>query len=208
MKPVLAQRLRAARQAITPEITQRDVAKHLNLSPSAINLWEAGKTEPSASALAELSRWYHVSCDWLLGVDSGKQAAIGNKPEAPIFTVPVVPPAAMARWHWDVVVELLQTAVAYPPQTAAAMLVSSDALTSTCPTGCYAVISKAHVPEPGQIVLAIISKASEPVLRKYVREGGDDLLVADDTRFPTYRMDEGVRIVGLVTEITVRKTLI
>lgn len=114
----------------------------------------------------------------------------------------------MARWHWDVVVELLQTAVAYPPQTAAAMLVSSDALTSTCPTGCYAVISKAHVPEPGQIVLAIISKASEPVLRKYVREGGDDLLVADDTRFPTYRMDEGVRIVGLVTEITVRKTLI
>ena len=64
------------------------------------------------------------------------------------------------------------------------------------------------MPEPGQIVLAIISKASEPVLRKYVREGGDDLLVADDTRFPTYRMDEGVRIVGLVTEITVRKTLI
>lgn len=208
MKPVLAQRLRAARQAITPEITQRDVAKHLNLSPSAINLWEAGKTEPSASALAELSRWYHVSCDWLLGVDSGKQTASSSRAEAPIHTVPVIPQSAMARWHWDVVVELLQTAVAYPPQTAAAMLVSSDALTSACPTGCYAVISKAHVPEPGQVVLAVISKASEPVLRKYVREGGDDLLVADDTRFPTYRMDEGVRIIGLVTEITIRKTLI
>jgi len=26
----------------------------------------------------------------------------------------------------------------------------------------------------GQIVLAIVNKASEPVLRKYVREGGDD----------------------------------
>ena len=113
----------------------------------------------------------------------------------------------MARWHWDVVVELLQTAVAYPPQTAAAMLVASDALTSACPTGCYAVISKGHVAEPGQIVLAIINKASEPVLRKYVREGGDDLLVADDTRFPTYRMDEGVQIIGRVTEITIRKML-
>lgn len=56
-------------------------------------------------------------------------------------------------------------------------------------------------------MLAIISKASEPVLRKYVREGGDDLLVADDTRFPTYRMDEGVRIIGRVTEITIRKML-
>lgn len=57
-------------------------------------------------------------------------------------------------------------------------------------------------------MLAVISKASEPVLRKYVREGGDDLLVADDIRFPTYRMDEGVRIIGLVTEITIRKSLI
>ena len=191
MKPLLAQRLRAARQAITPEITQRDVAKHLNLSPSTVNLWEAGKTEPNASTLAELSRWYHVSCDWLLGVESGKQVAIGSKAEAPFHAVPVVPPSAMARWHWEAVAELLQTAVAYPPQTAAAMLVASDALTSACPTGCYAVINK----------------ASEPVLRKYVREGGDDLLVADDTRFPTYRMDEGVRIIGRVTEITVRKML-
>lgn len=207
MKPLLAQRLRAARQAITPEITQRDVAKHLNLSPSTVNLWEAGKTEPNASTLAELSRWYHVSCDWLLGVESGKQVAINNKGEAPFNAVPVVPPSAMARWHWEVVAELLQTAVAYPPQTAAAMLVASDALTSACPTGCYAVISKGHVAEPGQVVLAVINKASEPVLRKYVREGGDDLLVADDTRFPTYRMDEGVRIIGRVTEITIRKTL-
>ncbi len=45
------------------------------------------------------------------------------------------------------------------------------------------------------------------MLRKYVREGGDDLLVADDTRFPTYRMDEGVQIIGRVTEITIRKML-
>lgn len=207
MKPLLAQRLRAARQAITPEITQRDVAKHLDLSPSTVNLWEAGKTEPSAATLAELSRWYHVSCDWLLGVESGRQLAARGKHDAPLHAVPVVPPSAMARWHWDVVVELLQTAVAYPPQTAAAMLVASDALASACPPGCYAVVSKGHVAEPGRVVLAITNKASEPVLRKYVREGGADLLVADDTRFPTYRMDEGVQIIGRVTEITIRKLL-
>ena len=207
MKPLLAQRLRAARQAITPEIAQCDVAKRLNLSPSTVNLWEAGKTEPNASTLAELSRWYHVSCDWLLGVDSGKRVVGSGKHEAPLHTVPVIPPSAMARWHWDVVAELLQTAVAYPPQTAAAMLVTSDALASVCPSGCYAVISKGHVAAPGQIVLALIHKASEPVLRKYVREGGDDLLVADDTRFPTYRMDKGVQIIGRVTEISIRKML-
>lgn len=211
MKPILAQRLRAARQAMTPEITQRDVAKRLNLSPSAINLWEAGKTEPSALALAELSRWYHVSIDWLLGVDSNsnnKQTIVVDNTEAVIHTVPIVPPSAIARWHLDSASELLQTSIAYPGQTAAAILVSSDAVTSICPAGCFAVVSNAYVPESGKIVLALINNASEPVLRKYVREGGDSFLVADDTRFPTHCMNDGVRIVGLVTEIIIRKLLL
>lgn len=50
----------------SPPKSRNVTAKHLNLSPSAINLWEAGTPSLSASALAELSRWYHVSCDWLL----------------------------------------------------------------------------------------------------------------------------------------------
>ena len=70
MKTLLSQRLRAARQALHPLVTQRDVAKRLKRSASAINLWEAGKTQPSAEDLAELSRWFQVSADWLLGVDT------------------------------------------------------------------------------------------------------------------------------------------
>jgi len=209
MKTLLAQRLRAARQAITPEITQRDIAKLLSLSPSTVNLWEAGKTEPSASTLVELSRKYHVSCDWLLGVDSGKQTTT-KKPDtdgATCYVVPVVAAAALARWHWDGAQDVMQTVVQYPDHTAAAILVSSDALASICPSGSYAIISKGHVADPGSVVLALVSKASEPVIRRFVREGGDDLLVADDTRFPTYRMDDGVQIIGRVTEITIRKLL-
>lgn len=209
MKSTLAQRLRAARTAITPQITQRDVAKRMNLSPSAVNLWESGKTEPSASDLAELSRWFQVSTDWLLGVDDANlprtQAKRSEAP--PVYTVPVVPPTALVRWHWDAVTEILQTAVAYPTNTAAAILVSSDALTNTCPTGCYAVVSKAHDVKAGQVVLAVLSKASEPVLRKYVREGGTELLIADDTRYPSYRLDDGVKIIGRVTEVTLRRVL-
>lgn len=205
MKTLLAQRLRAAREAMLPNVTQREVAKRLSLSPSAINLWEAGKTEPSATALAELSNWFGVSTDWLLGVTSSKPTPARGKP--PIFTVPVVPPSALVRWHWDAVLELLQTSVAYPPQTAAGMLVSSDALTSACPTGCYVVVSKGHNAKHGQVVLASLSRVSDPVLRKYVREGGDELLVADDMRYPSYRIDDGVKIIGRVTEVTVRRLL-
>lgn len=205
MKTVLSQRLRAARQALHPLVTQRDVAKRLKRSASAINLWEAGKTQPSAEDLAELARWFEVSADWLLGVDTIALATRKQLGVPPLFTVPVVPPSALLRWKWDAVQELLQTCVAYPPNTAAGMLVASDALTSTCPTGCYAVISKADNARPGQVVLAAVSRAGEPVLRKYVKEGPDELLVADDTRYPSYRLRDGIRIIGRVTETTVRR---
>lgn len=207
MKPVLAQRLRAARQAMHPKVTQREVAKRMKLSPSAVNLWEAGKTEPGADHLTQTARCYGVSTDWLLGIGYTKPVKQSSS-RPPVWTVPVVTPSDMARWHWDAVLELLQTAVLYPPQTAAAMVVSSDALTSSCPTGCYAVVSKGHNVVPGQVVLASVSRASDPVLRKYVREGRDNLLVADDVRYPSYRMDDGITIIGRVTEVTVRRSFI
>lgn len=205
MKTLFAQRLRAARQAIYPAVTQREVAKKLNITPSAVCLYEKGATEPSASNLVELARWYEVSTDWLLGLSDGKPVSAANRP--PLNYVPVVAPSALARWKLDAVIELLQTGVAYPPNTAAGMLVSSDALSSTCPTGCYVVISKGHQVTPGQAVLAVVGRVSDPVIRKYIREGGDDLLVADDTRFPTHKMSDGVRIIGRVVEVTVRKLL-
>ena len=208
MKSILSQRLRAARTAIHPEITQKQIAKEMDVSPSAVNLWEAGKTEPSATDLAKLSARYKVSADWLLGVESSNRPAKREQQDAPtVYTVPVVTPNNLVRWHWENVLEILQTSVAYPPQTAAAMLVSSDALNSSCPSGCYAVISKGHTAAPGQVVLATIGKSTEPVLRKYIREGSEEMLVADDTRFPSYRLEDGVNIIGRVTEITLRKML-
>ena len=205
MKPILAQRLRAARLAMYPNVTQREVAKRLRLSPSAINLWEAGKTEPSAGNLSEIARWFAVTTDWLLGVEQTKEKISSALP--PIFTVPLVTGGAIARWKLSNPLGFLQTSTLYPPATAAAIVVSSDALASACPTGCYAVVSKGHPTDPGAIVLVSIGRASDPVIRKYIKEGRDDLLVGDDMRFPTYRLSEGAKIIGRVTEVTIRKTL-
>jgi SOS-response transcriptional repressor LexA len=209
MKPTLAQRLKAARAAIHPEITQRQIAKELDLSPSAVNLWEAGKTEPSAGDLAKLSARYKVSTDWLLGADNAENLPAQAHSAKTINTVPIVPPSSMVRWSLEnSEATLLQTTVAYPQQTAAAMLVTSDSLASVCPSGSYAVISKGHQAEPGRVVLATIGNSTEPVLRKYIREGSENLLVSDDVRFPSYRLDDGVNIIGCVTEIIIRKVLI
>lgn len=207
MSQILATRLKAARNSMHPVVTQKDIAKKFNVTPGSVSLWESGTTEPKADVLAELARTYNVSADWLIGLEE-RQASVKVKQVLPLHAVPVVTPQALARWKWDVALEQLQTSVAYPAGTAAAMLVASDALSSACPTGCYAVVSKAHEPTPGCVVLAVSGRAGEPILRKFIQEGGETLLLADDARWPTVRVNDGARIIGRVVEVTCRKRLI
>lgn len=204
MSKVLAARLKSARHAMHPPITQREIAKRFRVTPGSVSLWESGATEPRSEVLAQLAGIYGVSVDWLVGLDEKRVARVKGMP---LHSVPVVSPQSLAKWRWDAAVELLQTSVLYPPGTALAVLVSTDALTSSCPTGAYAVVSKAHSPTPGCIVAATAGKVSDPILRRWVQEGGNTLLMADDARWPTVRVADGTRVIGKVVEVTIRRRL-
>ena len=208
MKTQLEQRLRAARAAINPEITQRQIAKEMSVTPSAVNLWEAGKTKPSATDLAKLSARYSVSTDWLLGVDVSNLPVRKANSTHQLNTVPIVPPAALVRWEWVIPEGLMQTDQAYPPGTAVSMRVTSDSLASICPQGSWIIVSKGHSPEPGCVVVAVVGNSQEPIVRRYMREGDTDLLMADDSRYPTFNVEDQVRVVGRVTEVVHRRVLV
>lgn len=45
-----------------------DLSMATGLSQSAIAKWELGKTEPTATALITLSRYFEESIDYLLGL--------------------------------------------------------------------------------------------------------------------------------------------
>ena len=49
--------------------TQSDLAKKLSLTRASINAWEMGLSAPSTPFLVELSRLFHVTTDYLLGLD-------------------------------------------------------------------------------------------------------------------------------------------
>ncbi len=206
MLKILAQRLKAARGAMRPAVTQRDVAKKFKVTPGCVSLWESGSTEPSADNLAELARTYGVSVDWLVGLEDRTPIAVNKNIK--ISTVPVVTPAALVRWRLDAPVDRLQTLVAYTSGTAAAMLVASDALSRTCPTGCYVVVSKEQEAVRGGVVMAVVGDAREPILRRLINEGGESMLIADDARWPTVLLNDGARIIGPVTEISIKRRLI
>lgn len=53
---------------LSKNLSQMQLAKKLNISQSAIAKWELGKTEPSASALILLSKFFGETTDYLLGL--------------------------------------------------------------------------------------------------------------------------------------------
>ena len=51
------------------DITQKELAKHLQIADSTLSYWEMGKYEPDSDALLKLSRFFKVPIDYILGGD-------------------------------------------------------------------------------------------------------------------------------------------
>ena len=49
-------------------VSQMQLAKALNLSQSAVAKWELGKTEPTASAIIAVAKYFNETTDFILGV--------------------------------------------------------------------------------------------------------------------------------------------
>ena len=49
------------------KITQRELAKHLQIADSTLSYWEQGKYEPDIHALRHLSKFFNVSIDYIIG---------------------------------------------------------------------------------------------------------------------------------------------
>lgn len=50
------------------KLSQMELADYTGISQSAIAKWELNKTEPTASALITLSKFFNESVDYLLGL--------------------------------------------------------------------------------------------------------------------------------------------
>lgn len=60
-------RLKELRQA--KGLSQMQLARELNLSQSAVAKWELGKTEPTASAIIKVAKYFNETTDFMLGMD-------------------------------------------------------------------------------------------------------------------------------------------
>ena len=61
------------------DMTQKELAKHLQIADSTLSYWEMGRYEPDNDALMKLSRFFSVPIDYILGGDFTRWDIDGNR---------------------------------------------------------------------------------------------------------------------------------
>ena len=81
----MGEKLRSLR--IEKKLTQKQVADRIGLAISAVSSYESGSRYPSYDALIKLSRIFHVSTDYLLGLSATSTLDISSLNEEEINIV-------------------------------------------------------------------------------------------------------------------------
>lgn len=78
----MGEKLRSLR--IENNLTQKQVADRIGLAISAVSSYEAGTRYPSYESLIKLSRMFHVSTDYLLGLTEKRNIDVTGLNDAEI----------------------------------------------------------------------------------------------------------------------------
>lgn len=67
---MLGERIKELRMAMN--INQVYLAEQMGVSKQSVSNWENDNILPSVDVLVKLAKFFHVSCDYLLGINSDK----------------------------------------------------------------------------------------------------------------------------------------
>lgn len=76
---MIADKIKLLRES--SHLTQTELAKKLNITRSSVNAWEMGISVPSTTYLIELALLFHVSTDFLLGLEQNNTIDISTLSE-------------------------------------------------------------------------------------------------------------------------------
>lgn len=82
---MVADRIKSIREQ--NHLTQSELAKRLGITRSSVNAWEMGISVPSTQYLTELASLFHVSTDYLLGIDGTSTIDISGLTDEDKFIV-------------------------------------------------------------------------------------------------------------------------
>ena len=64
--------------------SQSELARRLDVTRSSVNAWEMGLSTPTTHYVVELAKLFHVSADYLLGIEPKRQIVLDGYSESEI----------------------------------------------------------------------------------------------------------------------------
>lgn len=68
-------------------LSQSQLAKKLDVTRSSVNAWEMGLSTPTTQYIVLLSRLFHVSADYILGIEAEQMIPLRGYTEAEVELV-------------------------------------------------------------------------------------------------------------------------
>lgn len=67
--------------------SQAQLAKRLNVTRSSVNAWEMGISMPTTQYVIAMSKLFHVSADYILGIQNAKSISLDGYTEREITII-------------------------------------------------------------------------------------------------------------------------
>lgn len=178
------------------EMLQKDVANFLKISTSAYGFYETGARNMSAETAKKLAKFFNVSVDYLLGIDTG------NKKLLPILGTVKAGYNYLAQEN---IIDYIDPAINIPNmEEYFGLLVKGDSMAPLFDEGDYLIVNKTDNEfENGKVCIVLIEK-EEATVKKVIKTDTSIELHTFNPYYPvkkfTYEEMEKlpVKIVGVV----------
>jgi len=186
------------------DITQEELAKQLQLSPSTIGMYETGRREPDFDTLQMIADYFHVSTDSLLGRDIGLYDLNDTK-RVPIIGTVRCGAGGVAYEYVDEYITIDDT---YRPDEMRGFRAEGDSMEPEIHDGDICLVHlQEDVPDGALAVVVIcdgVEEAEGTIKRIHKQDGAIILQATNQAYAPRIFTGENankVRIVGRVVEV-------
>ena len=186
------------------DITQEELAKQLQLSPSTIGMYETGRREPDFDTLQMIADYFHVSTDSLLGRNIGLYDLNDTK-RVPVIGTVRCGAGGVAYEYVDEYITIDDT---YRPDEMRGFRAEGDSMEPEIHDGDICLVHlQEDVPDGALAVVVIcdgVEEAEGTIKRIHKQDGAIILQATNQAYAPRIFTGENankVRIVGRVVEV-------
>ncbi len=189
-------------------ISQKELAAALNVSRSAVSMWETLAAEPDLETVAKLSAYFGVSVDYILRNDQPQNTATDDTQKLTAKRIPIV-----GRVPAGIPLEAIEDIIGYEeiPQSWLdggreyfATKVQGDSMYPKYLEGDIIIVRKQPTCDSGQDCIVYVNGYDATLKKVIILSDGGIQLTPINTMYPpkTYRDgDEPISIAGVVVEI-------